>query len=140
MAGRYHAYGVDVFFAAAGDAADAALVKVTQAGAWGIGSGRDVMAPLFSGGTAAGADHVLASVYLDGAAALANALTLYHAGTPLTGTQSLSAANGALVVAPGPDTAGGLSSLDRQDLAAMMSQLADGTFDTGIDPATGQER
>jgi basic membrane lipoprotein Med (substrate-binding protein (PBP1-ABC) superfamily) len=140
LAGRFQVYGVDVFFAAAGDAGDAALVKVTRAGAWGIGSGRDVMGPLFSGGSAAGADHILASVYIDGASAVANALALYHAGTPLTGTQSLSAATGALIMAPGPDTPGGLSALDRQDLAAMVSQLADGSFDTGIDPVTGQER
>jgi len=139
-AAKYALYGVDVFFAAAGDAGDAALVKVTQAGAWGIGSGRDVVAPLFNGGSAAGADKILTSVYLDPAAALSNALTLYHAGTPLTGTQSLSAATGALIFAPDHGSTGGLSALDRHDLATMVTQLADGSFDTGIDPATGEER
>jgi basic membrane protein A and related proteins len=139
-AGRYRLYGVDVFFAAAGDAGDAALVKVTQAGAWGIGSGRDVVATVFNGGATAGADKILTSVYIDPAAAVSNALTLYHAGTPLTGTQSLSAATGALILAPVRLAAGGLSPLDQHDLATMLSHLADGTFDTGIDPVTGAER
>lgn len=138
-AAKYKLYGVDVFFAAAGQAGDAALARVAQAGAKVIGSGSDVYVTLFGNGAAPGAGNVLTSVYLDPAAALYTALIQYHAGAPLLGAQPLSAANGAVRLAPYRDAAR-LLPLDQQDLAAMLTRLADGSFETGIDPLTGEER
>ena len=137
---KYRLYGVDVFFAAAGEAGNAALVKVVQAGAWGIGSGNDVYITLFNNGATPGADKLLTSVYLDPAAAVYAALTHYHAGTPFAGPQALSAASGALQLAPYRNVAGALSALDEQDITTTLTRLADGSFETGIDPLTGEER
>ena len=138
-AAKYKLFGVDVFFAAADRAGDAALLKVAQAGAKVIGSGSDVYATLFENGATPGAENVLTSAYIDPAAALYTALTQYHAGAPLLGAQPLSAANGAVRLAPYRDVAI-FSPLDQQALATMLMRLADGSFETGIDPLTGEER
>ena len=140
LAARYRLYGVDVFFAAAGQAGDAALVKVAQAGAWVIGSGSDIYVTLFASGATAGADHVLTSVYLNPALAILNALDAYHAGSPQAGVQPLSAANQAVMLAPYREKTGVLTPLDQQDIANALTRLGQGILDTGIDPVTGEER
>jgi basic membrane lipoprotein Med (substrate-binding protein (PBP1-ABC) superfamily) len=140
LAARYKLYGVDVFFAAAGQAGDAALLKVAQAGAWVIGSGSDIYMTQFAGGATAGADHVLTSVYLNPALAILNALDAYHAGSPQAGVQPLSAANLAVMLAPYRDKTGVLTPLDQQDIADALTRLGQGSLDTGIDPVTGEER
>lgn len=140
LAARYKLYGVDVFFAAAGQAGDAALVKVAQAGAWVIGSGSDIYVTLFASGATAGADHVLTSVYLNPALAILNALDAYHTGSPQAGVQPLSAANLAVMLAPYREKTGVLTPLDQQDIANALTRLGQGALDTGIDPVTGEER
>ena len=140
LAAKYSLYGVDVFSAAAGEAGNAALVKVAQAGAWVIGSGGDIYETQFDGGSAAGADHVLTSVYLNPASAVLSALQQYRAGTPPAGVQPLSAANGAIALAPYREETGVISPLDQQDIADALTRLGLGTLDTGIDPETGEER
>jgi basic membrane protein A len=140
LAAKYRLYGADVFFAAAGEAGNAGLVKVSQAGAWVIGSGGDIYMTQFAGGATAGADHVLTSVYLNPALAVLNALAQYHAGAPLTGVQALSAANQAIVLAPYREKTGVLSQLDQQDIATILTRLSQGSLETGIDPLTGEER
>jgi basic membrane protein A and related proteins len=140
LAAKYRLYGVDVFFSAAGEAGNAALVKVAQAGAWVIGSGDDVYLTQFDGGATAGADHVLTSVYLNPSLAVLNALAQYRAGAPLAGVQPLSAANQAIMLAPYREKTGALSLLDQQDIAVILTRLSQGTLETGIDPVTGEER
>jgi basic membrane protein A and related proteins len=140
LASRYELYGVDVFFAAAGEAGDAALVKVAKAGAWVIGSGSDIYLTQFADGATAGADHVLTSVYLNPALAIISALGSDSTGAPQTGVVSLSAANLAIMLAPYRDKTGVLSQLDQQDIANSLTRLSQGTLDTGIDPVTGEER
>ena len=134
----------DVVFAAAGAAGMAGVQAAAQAGAWVIGGGGDAYALAFDNGSAAGADRLVTSVYFDataGAAAGLNAaLEAYAAGTPQTGAQPWSVANGAVVVLPyrvGPEV---LSELDQQDITKVLALLADGSLETGIDPVTGDER
>jgi len=139
-AGQYVLFGSDVFFAAAGEAGDAALVAAAQKGGWVIGSGNDVYVSLFGNGSTAGADRVLTSVYLDAGEAVRAALAAFHDGKPLSGVQPLSAANGAIVLAPIRSPAGLLSIPDQADIATAFARLADGSLETGIDPVTGEEK
>lgn len=134
----------DVVFAAAGAAGWAGLRAAASAGAWVIGGGGDAYALAFDNGNTAGADRVVTSAYFDPAAAAATGLTAaleaYAAGTPLTGAQPFSVANGAVVLLPprvGPEI---LSELDQQDVQKALALLADGSLETGIDPVTGRER
>ena len=129
----------DVVFAAAGAAGVQGLQAAAAQAAWIIG-----VDPADENGTfapgAPGAEQWVTSVYLDPGAAVLNALRAFQAGTPLTGQQPLSAASGALVVAPYRVSEEVFSELDRRDLEALLARLADGSLETGIDPASGQER
>jgi basic membrane lipoprotein Med (substrate-binding protein (PBP1-ABC) superfamily) len=136
----YVSSGFDVFFAAAGKAGNDALVAAAQKGAWVIGSGGDAYLGLFGNGSVAGADRVLTSVSVDPGEALRAALAAFHDEAPLYGVQPLSAANGAIVLAPIRNPAGLLSIPDQADIAAAFARLADGSLETGIDPATGEEK
>ncbi len=129
----------DVVFAAAGAASAPALQAAAAAGALVAGVDTDVYTTLFGGGATQGADKVLASAYFDPGAAVVAALKAYHAGTARTGPMPYSAAAGALVLAPYHVTTDVLSDLDRSDALKVLGQLADGSLDTGIDLATGNE-
>ncbi|MGH2521760.1 MAG: BMP family lipoprotein [Anaerolineales bacterium] len=139
-AALYASIGSDVFFAAAGEAGDEALAAAAQRGAWAIGSGGDVYLTLFGDGAQPGADHVLTSVYFDAGAAVYSALSQFHAGTPPSGAQPFSAANGAITLAPYRNADPAFNSLDQAEVAKALARLGDGALETGIDPATGQER
>jgi basic membrane lipoprotein Med (substrate-binding protein (PBP1-ABC) superfamily) len=139
-AAQYVLFGSDVFFAAAGQAGDEALVAAAQNGGWVIGSGSDVYLTIFGNGSIAGADRVLTSVYLDPGGGVRAALTAFHNGTPLYGAQPFSAANGAIVLAPYHNTDGPLNALEQSYIAVALARLADGSLETGIDPATGKEK
>jgi len=129
----------DVVFAAAGAASAPALQAAAAAGALVAGVNADIYTTIFGGGGAQGADKVLASAYFDPGAAVVAALKAYHAGTAWTGDMPYSAATGALVLAPYHVSTDVLSDLDRSDTLAALAQLADGSLDTGIDLATGNE-
>ena len=129
----------DAVFVAAGAATADALKAAAGAGAWVLGADTDIYQSVFGGGSVKGADKVLASAYFDPGAAVTAALKAYQAGRPLTGSQPYSAATGALVLAPYHVSTDVLSDLDRSDTLATLSQLADGSLDTGIDPTTGNE-
>jgi basic membrane lipoprotein Med (substrate-binding protein (PBP1-ABC) superfamily) len=136
----YASLGSDVFFAAAGQAGDEALVAAAQNGARVIGSGQDIYTGMFGDGSAPGADKVLTSAYFDVGAAVYEALSAYHDGAPLSGARPFSADSGAVVLAPYRNADPVLNSLDQADLAVTLARLVDGSLETGIDPATGQER
>ena len=136
----YFFVGCDVFFAAAGNAGDQALAAAAEAGAGVIGAGEDVYLTRFGGGSALGAEHVLTSIYFDPGAAVYHALSAFHAGQPLSGAQTFTAANNAIVLAPYRDPEGVLSMLDQTDITKALARLANGSLETGIDPATGEER
>jgi basic membrane protein A len=130
----------DVVFAAAGAASADALHAAAEAGAWVLGADADVYQSVFGGGAAAkGADKVLTSAYFDPAAALVAAVKAYQAGKPWNGAQPYSAATGAVTLAPIRVSTDVLSDLDRAEINAVLAQLADGSLETGIDPATGNE-
>jgi basic membrane lipoprotein Med (substrate-binding protein (PBP1-ABC) superfamily) len=137
-AALYASISSDVFFGAAGRAGQEALQAAAQKGAWVIGSGGDLYTTVFENGATPGADNVMTSVYFDAGAAVYNALVQYRAGTPPAGPQPFSATTGAISLAPYRTDA--LNALDQQDLATALARLADGSLDTGIDPATGQEK
>lgn len=139
-AAKYVLFGSDVFYAAAGQAGEAALVAAAQKGGWVIGSGSDVYVSLFGNGSTAGADHVLTSAYLDAGEAVRAALSAFHDGKPLSGAQPFSVASGAIVLTPIRSPARLLSIPDQADIANALARLADGSLETGIDPATGEER
>ncbi len=130
----------DVVFAAAGAASAAALQAAAGQGAWVLGADADIYLSVFGGGTAAGADKVLASAYFDPGAAVAAALKAFKAGKPWTGPRPFSAATGALILAPYHVSTDVLSDLDRSDALVVIGQLADGSLDTGIDLTTGNEQ
>ena len=129
----------DVVFAAAWPAGEAGLQAAAGVGAWVVGAGGDLYVSAFENGAAPGADRVVTSAYFDAGAALQTALAGYVAGVPPTGAQPLSAANGAVALAPYRVSEDVLSELDRQEIAAVLARLADGSLDTGINPLTGDE-
>jgi basic membrane lipoprotein Med (substrate-binding protein (PBP1-ABC) superfamily) len=129
----------DVVFAAAGTVGVEGLRAAAAKGAWIIGVDPADEAGTFAPGQP-GADQWVTSVYFDAGAAVYHALQAHQAGEPLTGGLPWSAAAGALVIAPYRVAPEVLSDLDRQDVAAAVARLADGSLDTGIDPLTGQER
>jgi basic membrane lipoprotein Med (substrate-binding protein (PBP1-ABC) superfamily) len=137
---KYAALGADVIFAAAGASGDAALLDAAQVGAFVVGSGNDVFVTVFGGGSEAGADRVLTSVYLAWEAALGSALQDFADGSSRSGVEPLSLANGGVVMAPLRDPDGVLSLLDQQDIESTKARLADRSLETGVDPLTGQER
>ena len=137
----YRAGGADAFFAAPGPAGEEVLRLAAGKGAWVVGSGADVHLTVFGDGSLPEAERLLTSVYLDAGPALAAALAAFRQGAPLpTGAQPLSAANGAVVVAPYREPAGILTPLDQQVMATTLSRLADGSLETGVNPLTGEER
>lgn len=129
----------DVVFAAAGAAGVQGLQAAAAQGAWIIGVDPADATGAFAPG-APGAEQWVTSVYFDAGAAVFSALQAFQAGTPLTGRQPLTAASGALVVAPYRVSEEVLSNLDRQDIEALIARLAVGSLETGIDPVSGQER
>jgi basic membrane lipoprotein Med (substrate-binding protein (PBP1-ABC) superfamily) len=129
----------DVVFAPNGAVGAAGLRAGAQAGAWVVGAGDDPFASAFENGAAPGADRVVTSAYFDAGAAVQAALTGYAAGAPPTGAQPLSAANGAVALIPYRVSEDVLNELDRQEIAAALARLADGSLDTGINPLTGNE-
>jgi basic membrane lipoprotein Med (substrate-binding protein (PBP1-ABC) superfamily) len=140
-AGQYVLFGSDVFFAAAGQAGEAALVAAANKGAWVIGSGYyDAYSTIFGNGSIPGSDKVLTSVYVDVGAAVYVALKEYKNGKPLYGAQPFSVASGAIVLAPIRSPADRLSIPDQADIATALARLADGSLETGIDPVTGEEK
>jgi basic membrane protein A len=129
----------DVVFGAAGAAGEAGIQAAAARGAWVLGVGADVFERAFGDGTAAGAERMVTSAYFDVGAALRAALDGYAAGAPPTGSQPLSAANGAVALAPFRVSDEVLSELDRREIEAVISRLADGSLETGVDPLTGAE-
>lgn len=141
QAEQYVLFGSDVFFAAAGQAGEAALVAAANKGAWVIGSGDyDAYSTIFGNGSVPGSDKVLTSVYVDVGAAVDVALKEYKNGKPLYGAQPFSVASGAIVLAPIRSPADRLSIPDQADIATALARLADGSLETGIDPVTGEEK
>ena len=141
QAEQYVLFGSDVFFAAAGQAGEAALVAAANKGAWVIGSGYyDAYSTIFGNGSIPGSDKVLTSVYVDVGAAVDAALKEYKNGQPFYGTQPFSVASGAIVLAPIRSPADRLSIPDQADIATALARLADGSLETGIDPETGEEK
>ncbi|MGQ0604958.1 MAG: BMP family lipoprotein [Anaerolineales bacterium] len=135
------ALGVDMVFATAGSAGNAALQSSAQTGAWVIGSQSDVSKTAFGSDSVSGDDRVLTSVYTDIREALQTALMDFGNGNPRFGAEPLSLANGGVVMAPfGANTDAVLSPLDRQEIEAAIQKLADGSLETGIDPVTGEEK
>jgi basic membrane lipoprotein Med (substrate-binding protein (PBP1-ABC) superfamily) len=129
----------DVVFAATWPAGEAGLKAAAGVGAWVVGAGGDLYVTAFENGAAPGADRVVTSAYFEAGAAVQAALAGYATGAPLSGVQPLSAANGAVALAPYRVSEDVLSELDRQEIAAVLSRLADGSLDTGINPLTGDE-
>jgi len=129
----------DVAFSAAWPAGEAGLQAAAGVGAWVVGAGDDLFVSVFENGASPGADRVVTSVYFDAGAAVHTALAGYVAGIPPAGAQPLSALNGAVALAPYRVSEDVLSELDRQEIAAVLARLADGSLDTGINPLTGDE-
>jgi basic membrane lipoprotein Med (substrate-binding protein (PBP1-ABC) superfamily) len=140
QAAFYASLSSDVIFAPPGELGAAALEAAATSGAAVIGAETDVYTSVFAEGATTGADKVLSSLLFSPAQAVAAALAAYRAGEPLNGNLRLEAASGALALAPYRDTDGLLSALDRTEIAAVLQRLASGELDTGVDPATGEER
>lgn len=130
---KYALLGADVVFAAAaGDAGTFALAGAAQNGAWAIADDSILLSRVPD------SDQVLTRVSLDVFAAVESALTDFAAGRPRSGVESLSLANGGVVLAPIRE--GVLSPLDLQDIESVKRRLAEGALETGVDPLTGEEK
>ncbi len=141
----YAASGCDVFFVAAETPGEQTLAVTAESMAkretgWVIGAGGDRYATVFANDQAPGADRLLTSVYLDEGAALYQALAAFHDGAPLKGNLPFAASTGAIVIAPYNAPLEIFSALDRQVVTTALGRLADGSLETGIDPATGEEK
>jgi basic membrane protein A len=123
---------VDVMFAAAGRAGESGLEAATTQGMWVIGRGSDLTMAM-----SIGSEHVLASVIRRPDISLPAIIGALLAGeTPPQIPFALANGNISLAENFGPDVSPAVIKL----MSDIMTQLATGALDTGIDPATGEER
>ncbi|HEY8338781.1 MAG TPA: BMP family ABC transporter substrate-binding protein [Egibacteraceae bacterium] len=128
--------GADVIFGAGGQTGSGGIRAAAEAGAWAIGVDQDEYYTTFGGGSAPGADRLATSaikrVDLGVFTQIAAAITGDFAG----GVHELTAENNGITYAPFHDAD------IPEDVAAQIEEiragLADGSIDTGIDPATGE--
>jgi basic membrane lipoprotein Med (substrate-binding protein (PBP1-ABC) superfamily) len=131
IAADFKSAQIDVMFAAAGPAGEAGLASASTQGMWVIGLGRDLTAD------ANGNPFGLGSVVRRPDIVLPNLISALLAGE---NPQSIpfSLANGTLAFADtfGPDVSPAVTNYLRD----MITQLATGSLDTGIDLTTGAEK
>lgn len=127
--------GADVIFGAGGPTGSGGVQAAADAGAWGIGVDQDEYFTTFGGGSRAGADRLATSaikrvdlgVFLQIAAVLDGSFT--------GDTFTLTAENGGITYAPPHDA--DIPADVIEQLEEVRQGLADGSIETGLDPATG---
>lgn len=133
--------GADVIFGAAGPTGSGAIREAAAAGVYVIGVDQDEYETTFLGGQAPGADKILSSMIkavgvgvYDQLHGLIDPETHLWAGG---GTYILDASNGGIVYAPFHETAEEVPEAVKARLADILSALADGSLQTGVDGVSG---
>ncbi|WP_370325594.1 BMP family protein [Euzebya sp.] len=128
--------GADVIFGAGGQTGSGAIQTAAENGAWAIGVDQDEYFTTFGGGSSPGADRLATS-----AVKRVDLGTFIQIGDVLAGSFeggifTLDAANGGITYAPFHDAD------IPEDVATQIEEiragLADGSIETGVDPATGE--
>lgn len=128
--------GADVIFGAGGKTGSGGVAAATAAGVWGIGVDQDEYYTTFNSGDAPGADKLASSaikrVDLGVFVQILNTLKGEFEG----GLFALTAANGGITYAPFHDA--DIPEDVQAKLEDTRKGLADGSIETGLDPATGE--
>ncbi len=127
--------GADVIFGAGGKTGSGGVAEATKQGKWGIGVDQDEYFTTFNGGDAPGADKLATSAVKRVDLAVFRNIVAALDGSFKGGIYALTAENAGITYAPFHDAD------IPDDVAAKLEEvrkgLADGSIETGIDPATG---
>jgi basic membrane lipoprotein Med (substrate-binding protein (PBP1-ABC) superfamily) len=127
--------GADVIFGAGGKTGSGGVAAATAQGVWGIGVDQDEYFSTFNGGEAPGSEYLASSAVKRVDYAVFTKIVDAISGEFAGGIFALTAENGGITYAPFHDA-------DIPDeVAAKLEEtrlgLADGSIETGLDPATG---
>lgn len=128
--------GADVIFGAGGPTGSGGVTAATAAGMWGIGVDQDEYFSTFDGGKAAGADKLATSAIKRVDLSVFDNIVAALKGEFAGGLFTLTAENGGITYAPPHDADVPQEVLDK--LEETRQALADGTYDIGVDPITGE--
>ena len=128
--------GADVIFGAGGQTGSGGVSAAAEQGLWGIGVDQDEYFTTFNGGEAPGSDKLATSAVKRVDLAVFRNIVAALDGSFEGGIYTLEAANDGITYAPFHDAD------IPDDVAAQLEEvrqgLADGSIDTGVDPATGE--
>ena len=135
VAEQFLGEGADVIFGAGGQTGSGGVVAATEAGAWGIGVDQDEYFTTFGGGSTPGADRLATSAMKRVDVGVFSQIGEYLNGSFAGGIFTLDAANGGITYAPFHDA--DIPAEAAATIEEIRAGLADGSIETGIDPATG---
>ncbi len=127
--------GADVIFGAGGLTGSGGVTAATSAGKWGIGVDQDEYFTTFAGGQTAGAEFLATSALKRVDLGVFVNILESIKGTFAGGVYALSADNGGITYAPFHDA--DIPDDVATKIEEVRAGLADGSIDTGVDPATG---
>ncbi len=131
------AEGADVIFGAGGPTGSGGILGAAQQGVWVIGVDQDEYFTTFKGGQEAGADKLLSSAMKRVDVAVYTAIKEAYQGTFQGRTALFDAAVNGVGLAPFHDTESAVPDDVKAKLDEIFGMLADGSLDTGVDPASG---
>lgn len=131
------AEGADVIFGAGGPTGSGGILGAAQQGVWVIGVDQDEYFTTFKGGAEAGADKLLSSAMKRVDVAVYNCFKDGVEGTFEGKTAMFDAAVNGVGLAPFHDTEAAVPDEVKAKLDEIYAMLADGSLDTGVDPASG---
>jgi basic membrane lipoprotein Med (substrate-binding protein (PBP1-ABC) superfamily) len=128
--------GADVVFGAGGQTGSGGIKAAAQQGKWAIGVDQDEFLTTFSNGSAPGSQYLATSAIKRIDLAVFRNIVAAMDGSWKGGAYTLDAANDGITYAPFhkadvPDKV-------KENLEEARKGLADGSIDTGVDPATGK--
>jgi basic membrane protein A len=127
--------GADVIFGAGGKTGSGGVEDATQKGVWGIGVDQDEYYTTFQGGKAPGSAYLATSAVKRVDLGVFSQIVAALDGSFTGKTFILSAANGGITYAPFHDAK--IPAAVAAKVEATRKGLADGSIQTGLDPATG---
>jgi basic membrane protein A len=131
------AEGADVIFGAGGPTGSGGILGAAQQGVWVLGVDQDEYFTTFKGGAEAGADKLLSSAMKRVDVAVYTAVKEAYEGTFEGRTAMFDAAVDGVGLAPFHDAEAAVPDEVKAQLDAIFGMLADGSLDTGVDPASG---
>ncbi len=134
-AAQFIGEGADVIFGAGGPTGSAGVKAATEQGLWGIGVDQDEYFTTFNGGEAPGSEYLATSAIKRVDLAVFRTIVAALDGSFAGGPSQFDAENDGVTYAPFHD-----AELPEEAVAILEETrqgLADGSIDTGVDPATG---